>query len=295
MILTKRMHKLLSVSLYVAVLFFGCIQFGLCAKDNDSDKCKLIEKTLEITGFKKQIEQFEDIINSVAAQHQRGLENSTLHYQYMKLVKDACKADKMLPVIVSIFEERFNEEYLTETLTWSKSPLGMKMRMLEVEACTPEAAKHMRILASKIQQLPQGRLALFEKFDAAIKETDLTVNLYTTCIYEMLIALQSAFLSPTKQLSEEQLQFIIDTVKTQLKNQFHNFALASLYYTYRSLSNQELKEAIVFYESDAGRWWINTSHKALIKAIATATREVQTKFAIILKEESLRKKPPSTK
>ena len=79
-------------------------------------------------------------------------------------------------------------------------------------------------------------------------------------------------------MSSGEIEAIVEKIRNMPRDQLRNNVMVSLACTYRDLTDEELESAIQFYEAPAGRWFYDTSIKAITSAIGKASREIGEKL-----------------
>lgn len=237
------------------------------------DQNSLIEEVLELSGAKKQIEQIKDIVNAQSAQHQNELEPEMFE-KFSRVMNGSYRGDVLYKNVVNYFKDNFDQGRLLVILDWLNSPLSQKMTRLEVAASTVEAMRGMNDFAVWMQQNPpaQERLALVQKLDETVGGTKLVIEMNLVSFRGIAKAIDPT-LPPEKRLQKGQLDQLCGQMRTQLQLPLKNSTLVSYLYTYRSVSDYELKTYINFWESEAGMWFNRVYSEAVLGAMANAAEE----------------------
>lgn len=159
--------------LFIILMFSAC---SLSYAQHDENA--LIEEVLELSGVKKQIEQFQDIVNAQVAQRQMEVD-PTVYEKLSKIITESYKANTLYQDVVSYFENNFDQSHMLIILEWLKAPLSQKMSRLEVQASTAEDMQEMRNFAAQLQYTPpsQERLALVQRLDEVVGATGLSIEI----------------------------------------------------------------------------------------------------------------------
>ena len=241
------------------------------------EELKLIHEVLEMSGAKEQINYYADVVGSGLPQLQGNLGEQKTKEKLLRLIRESYMFDKIYPSVVQVFHARFNKEHLLSVLSWLKAPTGQKMTKLEIEANSPEGIKRIRGFAEEYQNIGEDRKKLLMRFEKAIKATDMNIEVVSVSVLEMLMAMQSQ-VSGRNRMSSGQIDAIVDNIRNMPKDQLMSNVMASIACMYRDLTDEELASAIQFYEAPAGKWYIDTSIKAITSAIGKASREIGVKI-----------------
>lgn len=88
-----------------------------------------------------------------------------------------------------------------------------------------------------------------------------------------------------QKLGEQQLRSLEREMRHRLEGRYDRVALLSLAYTYRGVSDLELRQGVDFYATEAGRRPNRVGNRSLIGARGEAAREVGKGLGRILREK----------
>ena len=238
---------------------------------------KLIHEALEMSGAKEQINYYADVVGSGLPQLQGNPGEQKIREDLLRLIRESYRLDKIYPSVVQVFQGRFNKEHIISVLSWLKSPVGQKMTSLEIEANSPEGIKRMRAFANEYQKIKEDRKKLLIRFEKASSVTDMNIEVVSASLLEMLRSMQSQT-AGRNRMSSGEIEAIVEKIRNMPREQLRSNVMVSLACTYRGLTDGELASAIEFYEAPAGKWFYDTSIKALTSAIGKASREIGEKL-----------------
>ena len=241
------------------------------------EELKLIHEVLEMSGAKEQINYYADVVGSGLPQLQGNLGEQKIKEQLFRLIRESYRFDKIYPSVVQVFHTRFNKEHIISVLSWLKAPVGQKMTKLEIEANSPEGIKRIRAFAGEYQKIGENRKKLLTRFEKAISATDMNIEVVSVSLLEMLMAMQSQA-AGRNRMSSGEIDAIVGKIRNMPRDQLKGNVMVSLACTYRDLTDEELESAIQFYEAPAGKWFNDTSIKAIASAIGKASREIGDKL-----------------
>jgi tetratricopeptide (TPR) repeat protein len=241
------------------------------------EEMKLIDEVLEMSGAKDQINYYADVVGSGLPQLQGNLGQQKTKEELLRLIRESYRFDKIYPSVVQVFHARFHKEHINSALAWLKAPVGQKMTKLEIEANSPEGTKRAMAFVGEYQKIGDERKKLLIRFEKAISATEMNIEVVSVSLLEMLMAMQSQ-VDGRNRMSSGEIDAIVGKVRNMPRNQLKNNVMVSLACTYRDLTDEELKSAIQFYEAPSGKWFIDTSIKALTSAIGKASRELGEKI-----------------
>jgi len=241
------------------------------------EELKLIHGLLEISGAKEQINYYADVVGGGLPQLQGSLGEHKIKEELLRLIRESYRFDEIYPSIVQVFQTRFNKEHIISVLSWLKTPVGQKMTKLEIDANSPEGIKRIRAFAGEYQKIGEDRKRLLIRFEKATSATGMNIEVVSVSLLEMLMAMQSQ-VDGKNRMSSGEIEAIVGKIRNMPAEQLKSNVMISLACTYRGLTDEELASAIQFYEAPAGKWFNDTSIKALTSAIGKASREIGEKL-----------------
>ena len=242
-----------------------------------AEESKLIDEALEISGAKEQINYYADVVGSGLPQLQGNLGEQKIKEELLRLIRESYRSDKIYPSVVQVFHSRFHKEHIISVLSWLKAPVGQKMTKFEIYANSPEGIKRARAFAGEYQKIGEDRKKLLIRFEKALRTTDMNIEVVSVSMFEMLMAMQSQ-VDGKNRMSPGEIDAIVGNVRDMPRDQLESNVMVSLAFVYRDLTDEELEAAIKFYEAPAGKWFTETSIKALTSAIGKASREIGEKL-----------------
>ena len=236
------------------------------------DEEGLIHDALALSGAKKQMAYYADIVSSSIPQVQGAMSKDRTKQDLRVMGRDPFRHSKLYPSVLSSFSTRFNRAYITAVIRWLKSPLGKKMAALEIESHTPADMQRSVVFADRYEKLPEGRRQIMQTLERTLRATDLNIDIVSVSLFEMLKGMQSQ-LGERSTMNSSEIEALVDNVRGVPREQVTRNVLISLSYMYQSLADEEIIAAIRFYASPAGRWFNETSSDAIRAALGKASRE----------------------
>ena len=183
-------------------------------------------------------------------------------------------ASALRAAVLTGIASRIRARRAEATLAWLRSPLGVRVTVLDAQAATPEGQAAVRAYAQGLAQNPPDarRLELAARFHAATGEAQLDLELMTGALLTTAQVLQAA-LPPEQRSDPAALRQRVEVERSAMRAIVERLTLASLLYRYRELSNTELTRTLQFVESDAGRWFHRAAGEALLEAVAATSAQ----------------------
>lgn len=170
---------------------------------------------------------------------------------------------------------------LKGAITFLASPLGQRVSAEEREASTPNAQLEMQAYAMQMAETPPPakRIKLIQDLTDALNSDAVILTLMKGTFYSLL--------EVTEELNPEAsdgLKEILDSewqkMEPMLAEQFNQFMVMGAHYSYRNLSDEDLKSYIDFLNTDSGQaYWkagieiVNLYLQGFIKEMVTILEE----------------------
>jgi len=238
-----------------------------------SQKEALVQELYVKSGMEKQFEQVPLIIQSSfdqEAQKDSGLQNlpENLTAAIRALVLEAFTPESLKKTMLAELGERLTVQDLRMVLKWLDSPLGKNCTRLEENATTPEALTEMQQYGAHMTKSPPTatRLELIRKLDSAVKATESNIQIGINTHVAVALAINATF--PLEQQKPPDY-FVrqMGKIPPQVEAAVRKETLISLLFTYRSLTDAEIKKYLEFLRSPAGSKYTSVSMEAFKKAL----------------------------
>ncbi len=251
-----------------------------------TDRDKLIAEVMEVTGLARQVVQVPDMIEGMTMA-QVAQAPLMIQQQFQSAVRHAYQPKVMSTQCIAYLAARFDEQRFRNILAAWSTPLAKKFTEMEIAATSLEALQQMSVYAQELatQPLTTDRIALLKKFIEVTKTEKFSLDLSAETAYQVVKAFTKAGISDMSgygpgELSEDTFKA---NYRIQMKSRLEQQTLLSMAFTYRSASDQELREYIAQYETDDGQW--------LSQLIVEALMEVMKQSASACAEELARALP----
>ncbi len=257
------------------------------AQEGKADK-KLVDQLMQKSGLNKQIEQFPVMIQAdiIRSNQEAGNKMSAADLNNLvRMVAESFNATTLKDTVSRHIREKLSENDMSAVLKWLTSPLGKKITKLEEEASGPEADKKIQEMSAEVKKNPD-RAALLSKLDNAVKATDVGVNITINLQVAFILAVTSGMPAEERPSVDDILREV-SKGREQLQKTVRQETLEGFFYTYRSLSDAQIKEYIAFAESDPGKRYHAVSSEGLNTAMMQAGFALGGKLGNNLGKESL--------
>jgi len=243
------------------------------------EKNSLLDKVLELSNIKKQIESMPARIGEEYAQYKERIP-ANMYEPGSKIMTESFSAQDIYFSVVEYFKANYRRDYLFEIKEFMGSPLCEKISGLEQKASGSKALEEMKDFAKSLGETPPAkeRSELIKKLDEAVGATSMQIETVITMYKGINLAIDPV-VTEDKRLTPGELELVTSQMRQELKNMLKNVISISFLYAYQSLSDDELKQYVNFWSSDAGKWFNETSSKAFMTAMDKASKKAALKFA----------------
>jgi hypothetical protein len=242
--------------------------------EKSSENQDAFEVFFQLSGLEVQIreltsiilEQFYDEINLVPLDARPIIEEKIIQaFDSDKLVRDARR----------FLLEEDNAHFVDEVNRWLGSPLTKRMNELELASNDPENLPDREAWFDELEQQmpPQSRLDIIRGLE---EQTDATFYLVSIVskMYVTLIQTMNPYMPAADQIPAERFEQIRMSIMGELMPLYRNVTLAMNLYTYKDVSDQDLKEYVSFYDTDAGQWFVEVSYEVIDEVLNEAARRL---------------------
>ncbi len=233
----------------------------------------LVQELYVKSGLEKQMEQIPLTVQAGFDQAVQGEDRSqklpkNIEATIRGLAPEAFAPESLKKVVLPDLKEHLTVPEIKQVLKWLDSPLGKECTRLEEAASTPAGLTEMERYGAKLKNSPPTaqRLNLIRKFDAAVKATESNVEIAVNIQIAIALAINATLpvqqQKPLKEIARE-----VERIRPEIEADMRTQTLVSLLYTYRSLSEAQMRHYLEFVKSPAGSKYQRVSTAAVKKAI----------------------------
>lgn len=199
----------------------------------------------------------------------------------------AFQADTMIERIRIRLGSALTGGQLDDALSWLDTPLGRRITSLENAASEPAAMAEMRAYAQELQQrpAPKHRADLISELNAATGASELTASIMEASVLATAFGFNAAQ-SVQQQVPADLLRQRVKSSLPQLRERLDQTVTLSLFYAYRSLSDQELAVYLNFLKSSSGAAY----SKGAVEAFREAMLEAIGRFMLAIPKAMVKHK-----
>ncbi|MEI8349756.1 MAG: hypothetical protein WCI77_06340 [Candidatus Omnitrophota bacterium] len=267
----------------------------------DDNKAKALYKTaqlerlLAVAGTQEQLKQLSLRVCDEYSQHKEQIDPER-YEAGSKIVVDAYRPDVLYQIVTEYFQNHFDQAHAIGVSDFLASPLAKKVSALDEKVAGSVPVTEIQKFADTLPSHPPSpeRLALIKELDKAVAASDTQVVM-TTALFKSIAQAIDPILPEDKRFAAGELEKTVDMMKTQLRLLLNerNIISISFLYTYQSLSDDELRQYIVFWNSPAGKWYNQITNDAFILALERAGQNAGRQCAALKEPIKTSSKTPS--
>jgi len=262
-------------SVNAGILLTLLLSLSASASDSVRPGDQDILAVMDLSGLTATIVQVPEQMQAglhTSQQGNRGNISGTDYGALKKIFSDTFSAEAIKHDVVEYLGQSYDKNRYTSLVELLQSPLAKRMTALEVATGTPDEFKNMLQYATGLATNPPSaeRVALVAELDKVSHATKLTATLQIETLRSMLGAFASY--SPGEEsATKEKLNHIINDGREQIVTTAHQLVLVSYLYTYRDVSNEDLRKYIAIYRNADLQWYLDTASSALVRAIENSS------------------------
>jgi hypothetical protein len=190
------------------------------------------------------------------------------HQEIMDAAASAYESPKLMNIMLRSFAGKMDDAEIRSVIQWLDSPTGVKCTDLEKQSLTAEAFQELPRFAEEIQKKPPRpeRLNLVGELDRATRATATSVEIFINSNLAVATAVALSLPQESSMLLSE-FKKKLEAGRAAIENALQEQTRLSLLYTYRSLSDSEIKEYIDVADSPAGNKFNAAGIEAFQKAM----------------------------
>jgi hypothetical protein len=189
-----------------------------------------------------------------------------------QVIREQFASERLRERVLEFLEKRAEREYLDEALEWLQTPLCEKIMQAKIASYSPVDPAEMTSFVENTRANPPSskRLDLIERYDAAAHLSRMTSETVLLSAYGVAVMADSVK-PEAGQRGPKALQTSMISKRALLRPIFkETWAVASLF-AFRDLSDQEFETFVIFSESEAGRWYHETTSSVFLDTLLETT------------------------
>jgi len=279
---------------YVVSLIFLVLFTGSYTRAKDSED-KLIDDLYVKSGFDMVVKNFPDALKLSIDEQTALIDKSNgITKEYFKNVNNLLYKSfdplTLGAIIKSDLKQQLSIDDINYLMDFLNTPLGIKATKLEVESSSSQSMKNFNKYLSNISAnpVPESRKVLLKKFEELLNTLDYTVDVTINMQLAMTAAISYHY-SAESNLDLTDIKNKLVQSKPLLKSALEPMIIPFLHFTYKDLSNDELKQYISFYEQDKSKHVIRIINDSYLKAITRGSFQFGENIADFIKNRDAQK------
>ena len=190
---------------------------------------------------------------------------------------DALDAEGMQEEVRHRLGQELPEQVAKPTVDWLRTDLGRRITALENEASSPESALQQAAFAMQLQIEPPSpeRMQLTRRLEEATGSSDHAVEGWETVAVALGIAM-TAGMANARVDGKDILRERLAKLRPDMKMLLLQASLRHMLFTYRTLTDEELKRYVEFLESATGRELTRIVNGVIIGVTSGAIDRMET-------------------
>lgn len=260
-------------------------QAAAAASAQPSTQTDKLEALLSASGTTKQIALFPEQTKAAFAHGVRdgGQIPEAVLQKMLDRADTHIKPDLIMREISASVGAVINNQSIAFLLEWYESDIGRRITEVEERASTASAYEQM-VRQAPILLMNTQRVASAKRIDKLISATDMAMEMQEATGLSIYRAIMAA-LAPNKPLSLGAYKVAAKEMQPQVRENTHQFLIASMVYTYLTIDDESLRA----YENFLGHPTTRRFNRAAFSGINRGTRAAldnwMADIARVFKEE----------
>jgi hypothetical protein len=242
-----------------------------CSEPTPADPNAGMRDIYSLSDLSGRIRSILDYANEALAKQRAQFTEEQLEIA-KQVIREQFASERLGRRVLEFLEKRAEREYLDETLEWLETPLGEKIMRVKIASYSPADPAEMASFIEETRADPpsQKRLDLIERYDAAAHLSRMTSETVLLSAYGVAVMADS--LKPeAERRGPKALQTSMISKRALLKPIFKETSAVASLFTFRDLSDEELETFVIFSESEAGRWYHETTSSVFLGTLFETT------------------------
>ena len=261
----------------MCVLLLGFPTLAISASDEQT-----VGELMELSGLTQQIPRLPNDYMTLVDQLLVGLErqrhpvSKTLRRQIRQSFVEALTTENFESEIRSRLLENLSQDTALTTTSWLRSDLGQKITTAEVNASSAEKSVQFAtfFLQLQLERPAPERLQVVRRIEAITQGSEMATEAWEAIVAAIGRALEGEYRAKNPQ-SKTNLEEYLASMRGSVKGMFEQGRLFQGLFTYRTLTDEELKEYAEFLESPAGKDVTHTINRAVQGAAIDAIQNIK--------------------
>jgi hypothetical protein len=257
---------------FIPARLLGALVLVLAAGFSAACAGASIDRVMEASGMRHALMQVAPTILQSLDTPQPGAEIPPyLRAALKEAAAQAFKSDRIIDGVRAQLTRELGEREIREVLSWLETPFGKRITELEMRAADPAALARIESYARELQRRApaKSRRLLIQDLNVATRSTETGLALMEAIVYASALGVNAAQSKQT-QVPAEHLQREIRKALPGMRAEAEAQVTATLFYTYRTLTDRELGAYLAFLQSESGFAYARAGSDAIRDALTQA-------------------------
>jgi hypothetical protein len=256
-----------------ATLLLGAVLISSpgCSDRTPADPNAGIREIFYLSDLSGQIQSVLDHVNG-SLEMQRARFTAEQFEIAKQVIQKQFATEKVEQRMLDFLEKQTEREYLDENLEWLHTPLGKKIVEARIATYRPGSAAEMASFVEKKRANPpsQKRLELIERYDAAARLSSIASETMLLPAYGTAVMVDALEPKDERQGPKALRESMISR-RALLEPIFKEMSAVTSLFAFRDLSDEEIEAVVIFSESEAGKWYYETTSTVFLETLLEIT------------------------
>ena len=242
----------------------------------------IVGELMEVSGLTEQIPRLPNEYMTLVDQLLAGLERQrrptsrSLRREIRQSFVDALTPEHLQSDIRSRLLKSLHPEATLAAMSWLRSDVGKKITTAEVSASSAENRVQFAtfFLQLQLERPAPERLQLIRRIEEIAQGSQMATEAWEAIVAAVARALESEYRTTNPQ-NKKNLEEYLASVRGSVKGMFEQGRLFQGLFTYRTLTDEELKAYAEFLETPAGRDVTQTVNRAVQDSAIDAIQSIK--------------------
>jgi hypothetical protein len=234
-----------------------------------SDREHLVTEAVELVGLRRLSSEISRSAEEVAEEYHSSSEHDATSALMASAIASGFAEDDFFGVAERAFRERATTPRLQEAVRWLRSPFARQMERIESEPDGETLVDYARQLET--EPPTKTRLELLERLDVASGTSETAVEMQAAMMTALLKGVNHG--APAeRRLTAMAIERVVREARPRFAQRTRDRVQLSLMFTYRHVTDNELRDYLEYLESENGLWMSHVVLKSLFVAMEEAAR-----------------------
>lgn len=243
----------------------------LYAAEAPSNTDALIDETMELSGLRQQLGDFQNHFQAKDLPPELPLAQREALGQ---IFREAFRAAALEGYVKTHLRQQITDNKISLLVEQLRTPLMRKMAQLEVQASSAAAESEKMQFAQRLLSAPPDpqRLELVQRLDDVAGGSGSATEIVISMM-RIIANASSKMAKPEQRAGPTEIDTVIEEMRPRLSMAIKQRTLLTNLFAYRSIADADLRSYIEFHESALGKWYTQVVTAALLDAMNRASEQ----------------------